>query len=45
MWEDNIKMDLIEIWGGIYWIDLAHVNSSEPSGTMKCWGILEWLSD
>jgi hypothetical protein len=22
--EDNIKMDLIAIWGGIYWTDLAH---------------------
>jgi hypothetical protein len=22
-WEDNIKMDLREIWGGVDWIDLA----------------------
>jgi hypothetical protein len=23
-WEDNIKMDLLEIgWGGMYWVDVA----------------------
>jgi hypothetical protein len=44
---DNIKMDLREIgWGGIDWIDLAQdrdqwEGSREPSGSVKCWEILE----
>jgi hypothetical protein len=46
-WEDNIKMDLREIgWGGMDWIDLGPVEGScehgnEPSGSIKCWNVLE----
>jgi hypothetical protein len=52
-WADNIKMDLREIgWDGVEWIDNGSgwgpVESScehgiEPSGSRKCWEILEWL--
>jgi hypothetical protein len=44
-WEDNIKMDLIEIeYGGMDWIDLAQdraqlralVNTVMNLGTIKC---------
>jgi hypothetical protein len=48
-WEDNIKMDLREIgWGVKDWIDLDQDWdhwSNEPSGSIACWKILEWLSD
>jgi hypothetical protein len=27
------------------WIDLAQEHDNEPSGSIKCWEILEWLSD
>jgi hypothetical protein len=38
-WMDNIKMDLREIgWDGVDLID-----SIEPSGSIKCWGVLEGL--
>jgi hypothetical protein len=45
-WADNIKMDLREIgWDGMDWIDLAQDGScehgNEPSGSMKCWEVLE----
>jgi hypothetical protein len=46
---DNIKIDLIEIgWDGMDWIDLvqgrALVNTgNEPSGSIKCWEVHEWL--
>jgi hypothetical protein len=43
-WEDNIKMDLREIgWGGMDWIHLAQDrdHGDEPSGSMKCWEVLE----
>jgi hypothetical protein len=33
-WEDNIRMDL----GEIGWVGMV-----EPSGSMKCWEILEYL--
>jgi hypothetical protein len=45
-------MDLRERgWGGMDWIDLAQdmdqwrllVNNNKPSGSIKCWEILEWL--
>jgi hypothetical protein len=42
-------MDLREIeWGGMDWIDLAEVEGSyeygnEPSGSIKCWEVLELL--
>jgi hypothetical protein len=46
-------MDLREIeWGNIDWIDLAQdrdqwrgscVHSDEPSGSVKCWEVLELL--
>jgi hypothetical protein len=49
----NIKMDLREIgWYGVDWIDMAQdsepVEGScehgiEPSGSMKCSEVLEWL--
>jgi hypothetical protein len=51
-WVDNIKIDLGEIaWDGVDWIDLAQdrdqwrglVNTDEPSGSTKCWEVLEWL--
>jgi hypothetical protein len=48
---DNIKMDLREIWwGNMDWIDLAEdkglvegscEHGSEPSGSIKCWDVLE----
>jgi hypothetical protein len=43
-WVDNIKMDLRVIgWDGL---DLGPVevfceHSNEPSGSVKCWGIIE----
>jgi hypothetical protein len=50
---DNIKMDLREIgWDGMNWVGRAAqdkdqwrvlVNSIEPSSSMKCWEVLEWL--
>jgi hypothetical protein len=50
-WVDYNKMDLRVIgWDGIDLIDLAEVkeegsreHSNEPSGSVKCWEILEWL--
>jgi hypothetical protein len=50
-WDDNIKMNLREIrWSGMDMIDLAQDRDScghgnEPSGSIKCWGIPELLSD
>jgi hypothetical protein len=39
-WLDNIKMDLREVgWNGMDRISLAQDN--EPSGSIKCWEILE----
>jgi hypothetical protein len=52
--EDNIETDLSEIgWGGMDWIDLAQdgtvegscEHGNEPLGEIKCWEILEYLSD
>jgi hypothetical protein len=50
-WEDNIKMDLKVIgWSGMNWILVAHNRDlwwgsreygNEPSGSIKCWEILE----
>jgi hypothetical protein len=50
---DNIKMDLREIkWDGMDWIVLAQdrdqvggscEHGNEPSGSMKCWEVLEFL--
>jgi hypothetical protein len=43
---DNIKMDLREIgWDGMDWIGLAQNrdHGNEPSGSTKCWEVLEWL--
>jgi hypothetical protein len=43
---DNIKMDLREIgWDGVDWIDMAQDSEHgiEPSGSIKCWGVLEGL--
>jgi hypothetical protein len=47
-WKDNIKIYLREIgWGGMDWIDLVQnmegscEHSNEPSGSIKCWKILE----
>jgi hypothetical protein len=46
--ENNIKMDHREIgWGGVGWIYLAEEGScehgNEPSGSIKCWDVLEYL--
>jgi hypothetical protein len=54
LWVDNIKMDLGEvIWGGVDKIGLTQDRDSkvenscecgnEPSGSTKCWYLLEWL--
>jgi hypothetical protein len=52
-WVDNIKMDLGQTeWDGVDWVDLAQEYGSvmgscehgdEPSGSIKCWQVLEWL--
>jgi hypothetical protein len=47
---NNIKMELRDIgWDGMDWIDRAQdidqwralVNTVEPSGSIKCWEVLE----
>jgi hypothetical protein len=51
-WVNNIRMDLGEVGWGDDWIGLAkHTNrwracefGIEPSGSMKCWETIEWLS-
>jgi hypothetical protein len=53
MWEGNINIDLREIGlGDMDWIDLAQDMGqmegscgygNEPSGSIKCWKILELL--
>jgi hypothetical protein len=48
MWVDNIKVNLREGgWGSMDWIDLAQDRASEhgnePSGSIKCWEVLELL--
>jgi hypothetical protein len=50
-WEGNIKMGLRELaWDGVDWIDLAQDRDQwrtlvnivkEPSGSIRCWEILE----
>jgi hypothetical protein len=46
-WEDSITVDLREIgWCDMDWIDLAQdrdqcEHGNEPSGSIKCWEILE----
>jgi hypothetical protein len=47
-WVDNIEIDLRETgWDGVDWIDLAQdrdqEDGNEPSGSTKCWEVLEWL--
>jgi hypothetical protein len=52
-WVDIIKIHLIEIgWDGMDWIDLAQDreqlralvnNGNEPSRSIKCWEVIEWL--
>jgi hypothetical protein len=56
-WEDNIVMDLKEVgWGRMGWNHLtqdreqwggggACVHGNKTSGSVKCWEILEELSD
>jgi hypothetical protein len=52
-WEDNIKMDPREAGCGMNWIHLArqgpaegsYEQGNEPSGSIKCSEILEWLSN
>jgi hypothetical protein len=41
-WVDNIEMDITEIgWGGMDWIEGSCEHGNEPSGSIKCWEILE----
>jgi hypothetical protein len=47
---DNTKIDLREVgWDGMDWIDPAEDRDqwkalvNEPSGSIKCWEVLEWL--
>jgi hypothetical protein len=43
---DNIKMDLRDIgWDAVDWIDMAQAREHgiEPSGSRKCWEVLEGL--
>jgi hypothetical protein len=51
---ENIKIDLTEIrWDGVDWIDLVQEgdqwregsceHGNEPSGSIKCWEVLEKL--
>jgi hypothetical protein len=43
-WVDNIKMELREIgWDSMDWINLAkdREHDNEPSGSIKCWEVLE----
>jgi hypothetical protein len=48
-WVDNIKMDLRKIgWDGMDWSDLVQnrdhgEHDNEPTGSIKCWKVLEWL--
>jgi hypothetical protein len=55
-WVDNMKMDLRERGcSDMDWIDLAQdtdqwregscEHGNEPSGSIQCWEILEWLHD
>jgi hypothetical protein len=46
-WGGNIKMDLGEIgWDGMDWIDLAQDrNQWRAPGSIKCWEVLEYLSE
>jgi hypothetical protein len=50
---DNIKIDISEIgWDDMDWIDLAQdrdqwegfcEHGNEPSGSINCWEVVEWL--
>jgi hypothetical protein len=50
-WVDNIEIDLREVgWDGMDWIDLAKYRDQcrafvnmvmKPSGSIKCWEVLE----
>jgi hypothetical protein len=50
-WVDNIKMDLRGIqWYGLDWsgseygpVEGSCEHGNEPSGSIKCWEVLEWL--
>jgi hypothetical protein len=54
-WVENIKMDFREVeLDGMDWIDLAQdrdqwigfcEHGNEPSGSIKCWEILEYLQN
>jgi hypothetical protein len=47
-WVDNIKINLREIkWDGMDWIHLAQDRDQwrALSGSIKCWNVLEWLSN
>jgi hypothetical protein len=54
-WVDNIKIDLREKgWDGVDWTGLAQdrdqlegscEHGNEPSGSIKCWEVLEWLQN
>jgi hypothetical protein len=49
-WVENIKMDLREIgWDGMVWVGSIWLrigtseHGDEPSGSLKCWEVPEWL--
>jgi hypothetical protein len=54
-WEDNIKMDIRETgWDVVNWTHLAQdgrqmegscEHGNEPSGSIKCWYVVESLSN
>jgi hypothetical protein len=53
-WKDNIKMDRRDTgWAGVDWIDLTGYGpvkgsceqGNTPSGCIKCWEVLEYMSD
>jgi hypothetical protein len=49
-WKDNQMVPRKTGWGGKEWINLAQdrdqcEHGNEPSGSIECWEILEWLRD
>jgi hypothetical protein len=50
-WVDNSKIDLREdgmVWIGFMWLrmgtsEVSCEHNNEPSGSIRCWEVLEWL--